>query len=244
MIRNFANGFLAGLACLCLLGLLWLLAIRPQRTQLQSDHLREEFLLASPEAERFGALPFSEPLLDLEAMQKQYPDLRAWLTIPGTCVDYPVLQSSSAQPECYLRRDINGKWRMAGSLFFQADCQPQSRNLVVFGHNMTDGTMFGSLPDYHQEVFRKEHETIILQTVDTVYVYQVIAVLETDTAKIPFNRTNFANDADFLAFEEGVLESSVFANGHVPSSEDRLLTLVTCSYAWDGARYVVVAVRE
>lgn len=110
--------------------------------------------------------------------------------------------------------------------------------------NMTDGTMFGSLPDYHQEVFRKEHETIILQTVDTVYVYQVIAVLETDTAKIPFNRTNFANDADFLAFEEGVLESSVFANGHVPSSEDRLLTLVTCSYAWDGARYVVVAVRE
>ena len=147
MIRNFANGFLAGLACLCLLGLLWLLAIRPQLTQLQSDHLREEFLLAGPEAERFGALPFSEPLLDLEAMQKQYPDLRAWLTIPGTCVDYPVLQSSSAQPEYYLRRDINGKWRMAGSLFFQSDCQPQSRNLVVFGHNMTDGTMFGSLPE-------------------------------------------------------------------------------------------------
>lgn len=244
MIRNFANGFLAGLACFCLLGLLWLLAIRPQLTQLQSDHLREEFLLAGPEAERFGALPFSEPLLDLEAMQKQYPDLRAWLTIPGTCVDYPVLQSSSAQPEYYLRRDINGKWRMAGSLFFQSDCQPQSRNLVVFGHNMTDGTMFGSLPDYHQEVFRKEHETIILQTIDTVYVYQVIAVLETDTAKIPFNRTSFANDADFLAFEKGLLESSVFANGHVPSSEDRLLTLVTCSYAWDGARYVVVAVRE
>ena len=56
-----------------------------------------------------------------------------------------MLQSSAEDPEHYLRRNYDQEWRMAGSLFFQSDCTPQSRNLVIYGHNMNDGSMFGVL---------------------------------------------------------------------------------------------------
>ena len=78
----------------------------------------------------------------LSALQAEYPDIQGWISIPGTCVDYPVLQSSADDPEYYLRRTYKGEHRTAGSIFIQWDCSPESKNLVVYGHNMNDGTMF------------------------------------------------------------------------------------------------------
>lgn len=56
--------------------------------------------------------------MDLPALQTEYPDIKGWISIPGTCVDYPVLQSSADDPEYYLRRTYKGEWRTAGSIFF------------------------------------------------------------------------------------------------------------------------------
>ena len=76
--------------------------------------------------------------------------MKGWLTIPGTVVDYPMLQSSAEDPEKYLRRNYDMKWRMAGSLFFQYDCTADSRNLVVFGHNTVSYT---HLDVYKRQIF-------------------------------------------------------------------------------------------
>lgn len=248
-MRAFLKGFLIGTACICLLALFWLCAARPAITAHEADTLKAEYTQPSPGAASSGAGPLpagkeNSPALDFATLRSDYPDVRAWLTIPGTPVDYPVLQSSPANPEYYLRRNYKGEYRMAGSLFFQADCSLGGRSLVIYGHNMNDGTMFGCLPKYLDADYCREHSRITLETPDGIHEYRIAAVLETDAGQVPFNRTAFADDADFLAFADALLNSATVKTDSPITANSRLLVLVTCSYAWEDARIVVVAVEK
>ena len=93
------------------------------------------------------------------------------------------------------------------------------------------------------ETFRKEHPKILLQTSDGLREYRIAAVLKTDIQKLPFNRTEFADDADFLSFQKELFTQSLYMPETNPGTDCRLLTLVTCSYEWENARTVVVAVQ-
>ena len=243
MIRRVLQGFLLGILCFCAAVLAGLLVVRPVIAAAQARALKTEYLVISPGANGSGALPAGEAtdtLVNLWALQQEYPDIQGWLTIPGTAVDYPVLQSSNQEPEKYLRRNYDGEWRMAGSLFFQYDCTPKSRNMVIYGHNMTDGTMFAVLGHYKDPVFLKEHSEMVLQTADGVHHYTVVAAMTTDTAQLRFNRAQFADDTDFVSFAGSMLAETDIT----PQPEDRLLTLVTCAYDWAEARTVIVAVEQ
>lgn len=246
-MKIFLKGFCIGLLCLSLLGLLWFLVIQPGLTNREAQALKEAYTQPLPEAESSGELPAGkeqpelESLVDLSALQAKYPDIKGWISIPGTCVDYPVLQSSADEPEYYLRRTYKGERRTAGSIFFQWDCSPESKNLVVYGHNMNDGTMFAVLQKMEDEAFRKKHSQILLQTSDGLREYQVAAVLKTDIQKLRFNRTEFADDGDFLSFQKELFAQSLYKPETIPGVDCRLLTLVTCSYEWESARTVVVA---
>ena len=84
-----------------------------------------------------------------QAGREPYPDVRGWLTIQESGIDYPVLQSNAEDPEYYLRRDYQGNYDINGSLFLQADCiLGESGNLTIYGHNMNSGAMFGNLDQY------------------------------------------------------------------------------------------------
>lgn len=248
MIRSFAKGVLIGMACICLLALGWLFLFRPSLARYEAAALKNEFVQRGPGGNS-GVLsvPGAEkesPALNLTALQAQYPDVKAWLTIPGTVVDYPILQSSQTDPEYYLRRNYRGEYRTAGSLFLQSDCSLDGRNLIVYGHNMTDGSMFACLPHYLRERYFKAHPAIRLQTSDGISEYRVVAALETDVSRVPFNRTYFADDMDFLAFAQSLLDSASVKADVPVAADSRLLVLITCSYSWPDARYLVVAVRE
>ena len=87
--------------------------------------------------------------VDLRFLQSQYPDVRGWLTIPESGIDYPVLQSSPEEPEYYLRRDYQGNYDINGSLFLQADCiLGESGNLTIYGHNTVSYT--------HLDVYKRQ----------------------------------------------------------------------------------------
>lgn len=248
-MRAFLKGFLIGTACICTLALIWICFARPKMTAHEADVLKTEYTQASPGAVRSGAglLPAekeSAPVLDFGALRVFFPDVRAWLTIPGTVADYPVLQSSPENSEYYLRRNYRGEWRMAGSLFFQADCVLDGRCLIVYGHNMADGTMFGCLPNYLDVGYCASHKTIRLETPDGVREYRVAAVLETDVNRMPFNRTVFENDTDYLEYAQNLLDAAAVKTSVPITADSKLLVLVTCSYSWEEARVVVVAVQS
>lgn len=249
-MRGFLKGFLIGTAAICLMALGWLFIIRPGITRYEAQSVKAKYTQKAPGADGFGGNSLQIPegveisQLDFAALQQAYPVVKAWLTIPGTGIDYPIAQSSMADPEHYLRRNLNGNYRVAGTLFFQADCLPDSRTAIVYGHNMNDGTMFGCLPMYMDRIFCQEHSQIFLQTPNETRAYRVLAVLETDASHLPFNRTVFAGDADFLSHAESLRASSLI-NTNVPITVgSHLLILVTCSYSWPDARYIVVAVWE
>ena len=245
-MKSFLKGLCIGLLCLSLLGLLWFLVLQPGLTNREAQALKEEYAQPLP-GEPSGEIPAGkeqpepESLVALSALQAEYSDIQGWISIPGTCVDYPVLQSSADEPEYYLRRTYKRERRTAGSIFFQWDCSPESKNLVVYGHNMNDGTMFAVLQKMADEAFRTEHSKILLQTSDGLREYRIAAVLKTDIQKFPFNRTEFADDADFLSFQKELFAQSLCKTETIPGADCRLLTLVTCSYEWESARTVVVA---
>ena len=232
-MKTFLKGFCIGLLCLSLLGLAWFLVLQPGLTNGEAQALKEEYTVQPlPGAESSG----EEPAGNEQTGQEQEPE---------ASVDYPVLQSGAQDPEYYLRRTYKGEWRTAGSIFFQWDCTPESRNTVVYGHNMNDGTMFAVLQKMADAAFREEHSEILLQTETGLQEYTIVAVLKTDISKLSFNRTVFADDGDFLSFQKELLAQPLYHDpAFIPGADHRLLTLVTCSYEWDNARTVVVAVQK
>ena len=238
-MRYFLKGFLYGILGISLIGLIWLMIVRPQLTARDAALLTDAYSETVSGATSPGDSVGEESSVNILAMQRQYPDIKAWLTVPGTVIDYPVLQSSADDPEHYLRRNYDDTWRMAGSLFFQYDCTLDSRNLVIFGHNMSDGSMFACLRNMFDAEFREEHSQIILHTADSTRYFRVVSAMKTDLTQLPFNQTMFQSDNDFLTFAEQMLQDT----DAMPNSDLTLLTLITCAYDWDGARTVVVAVE-
>lgn len=107
--------------------------------------------ISSPEQE--------EPQRNYRPLLEENQHLAAWLTIEGTGVDYPVLYTPE-EPEYYLRRAFDGSYAVSGSLFIGADCVPDGSNVLIYDHEMKDGSMFGELDRYAQEEYARAHPEI------------------------------------------------------------------------------------
>ena len=152
--------------------------------------------------------------VDLRSLQSQYPDVRGWLTIPESGIDYPVLQSSPEEPEYYLRRDYQGNYDINGSLFLQADCiLGESGNLTIYGHNMNSGAMFGNLDQYASYEYWKAHPSVFFQTPEGMEEYQIAAVLKADVSMFDFQQISFQNQREAEAYVEQAKELALFETG-------------------------------
>ena len=243
-MRHFAKGFLIGTLCICLLGLVWLFAFQPRLTAQEAQDLKAQFTtIPTDDLSGDGPAGKEEPQLDFKALQTRYPDVKGWLTIPGTVVDYPVMQSSAQDPEKYLRRNYDMKWRMAGSLFFQFDCTADSRNLVIFGHNMNDGSMFADIAGYTQETYWREHPIIQCDSLTRQREYEVMAVLQfkdseqaaQDYYSVPCDEMNFTEYISRLA------DAALYDTGIQAVWGDQILALSTCSRQDSDSRILVIA---
>ena len=152
--------------------------------------------------------------VDLRSLQSQYPDVRGWLTIPESGIDYPVLQSSPEEPEYYLRRDYRGNYDINGSLFLQADCiLGESGKLTIYGHNMNSGAMFGNLDQYASYEYWKAHPRVFFQTPEGMEEYRIAAVLKADVSMFDFQQISFQNQREAEAYVEQAKELALFETG-------------------------------
>ena len=182
--------------------------------------------------------------VDLVSLREQYPDVQGWLTIPDTGIDYPVLQSEQENGEFYLKRNYKKEYDINGSLFLQADCKvSESRNLIIYGHNMNSGAMFGNLDLYADETYYQEHPFAYLQTEDGIQEYQIVTVQKADRDLFPFQQQ--LPDAEAVQeYLKAAKRREVFETGddYLKGICDKVLTLISCSYEWSGARNIVLAV--
>lgn len=181
---------------------------------------------------------------------QEYPDIKGWLCVEGTVIDYPVLQREG-EDEHYLYLDYREQEDKRGSLILDEDSSVENgeftTNLLIHGHNMKDGSMFGELNEYRSEDFCKEHTLMTLYTGDGVHEYEVIAVFESQVyyaSDLVFKYYNFFQAdtvEEFKYFYDNIKNLSLYDTGVTAEYGDRFLTLSTCAYHVEDGRFVVVA---
>ena len=185
---------------------------------------------------------------DLAACLAQNDDFIAWIRIPGTNVDYPVVWTDDA--EHYLHHTFTGKPGAAGTLFslMKTDYSIPSRNIAIYGHHLksTGEKMFTSLMRYKDADFYAGHETVLLDTLYESGSYRIFAVLNFHSGEWDASQADFESDAAFLEFIRYARRNALYDTGVTVGAEDSILTLITCdrSYGGKAGRLAVVAVLE
>lgn len=179
-----------------------------------------------------------ETLVDLTGLQTENPDVVGYVTIPDTAVSYPVMQSEDGS--YYLHHDFSGERSVYGCIYVDPSCYEGGQALLLHGHNMKNGSMFGGLKRYLNEDYRKAHETIYYQTEDEIDTYHVCAIftgmttdLELMSSLVPYT------DVEFQTLKKKITESGTVTEDF--ARDDRLLLLSTCHGTSTKQRLIVVA---
>lgn len=178
------------------------------------------------------------------AVYEANPDFVGWVSIEGTQINYPVLQSPD-DPDFYLKHNFEKQYSAFGTPYMQADCDPlTSDNLLLYGHSMKDGSMFTNLKKYRSAEFYREHPLIRFDTKYSYGTYEIIAVFSTtaDTGGFAYNAfVNASDAAEFDAYVAKCKELTAYEIETTAQYGDRLITLSTCEYTQNNGRMVVVA---
>lgn len=124
-------------------------------------------------------------------------DCIGWLSIDGTNISYPVMYTPS-EPQKYLRRSFYGQYSQSGVPFLDGRCSTVGGNLIIYGHNMKNGTMFADLKKYVDKDFLNEHRTVKFETVDGVRYFTVTEILRTDITDAWYDRITAENGSRCL----------------------------------------------
>ena len=141
-----------------------------------------------------SADPTDQPAAErnIQALIAENGDCIGWLSIDGTNISYPVMHTPP-DPQKYLRRNFYGKYSQSGVPFLDGRCDLQSTNLIIYGHNMRNGTMFADLKKYVDRDFLNAHRTVKFETADGVQTFIVTEVLKTNTSDAWYDRTTCEN---------------------------------------------------
>ena len=190
-----------------------------------------------------------EPLPKFQKLLEKNNEIKGWITISGTNINYPVLQSTKEYPDYYLTRNIEKKEDRFGSIYLDisSNIDQPSKCLLLHGHNMTStGTMFHELMKYKDLDFLMKNPIIQFDTLYEEGRYKVFAVFKTNGSSaheklFDYQRGDFEDDSDFLNFVYQITLRSIFSLPVPIKEDDELLLLSTCSYELPNYRTVIAA---
>lgn len=185
------------------------------------------------------SLTTAPPRHDLAALAEENADCVGWLTIPDIGIDYPIMWTPD-DPEHYLRRDFYGESASGGTPFLDGRnaAQAEGQNLILYGHNMMDGSMFKPLISYLEPSFRETHKEIYLELSEKQYQYEVFAVAETNTQCSLYQYTDLSDSAAESEFRAAILKETDLDGVHQAPG---YLTLSTCNNGGGNSRVLVIA---
>lgn len=193
-----------------------------------------------PQAQDPGAvLPQFSQLYEMNS------DLIGWLSVPGTDINYPVMQTPD-EPDYYLSHNFDKESNSHGCLYARASCDVASgHNVTIYGHRMRDGSMFAQLDKYMDQSFFSQYPLIYFDTLHQLRTYQVMAVFLTSAtpdAGFAYHEFETAdNEEAYNRFVSQCKELALYDTGVTAAYGDRLITLSTCEYSQTNGRLVVVA---
>ena len=176
--------------------------------------------------------------INFATLTARYPDVVGWIYSEGTIINYPVMQGTDNG--YYLSRMIDGYSNNAGSLFldYRNSRDFGDLNSVVYGHNMKSGTMFGSLSQYAAQDYYEEHPVLWLLTPGGDYRIDLLAGFVTPADSETYEL--FVDEARLREYLEGSVDASDFVSTVDLDAVERIITLSTCTYDFQEARYVVI----
>ena len=209
----------------------------------------------APEMETTGSDNATEPTetvpVEVSAYEKyaavyeQNNDFVGWLCIEDTNINYPVMQTPE-EPNYYLKRAFDRSYSDYGVPYVQENCALGiSDNIVIYGHNMSNGSMFADLCRYEKKSFWQEHPIIHFDTLSGYGEYEIVTVFKTVAySQEGFKYYHFVgaeNEADFDTFLTQCRELELYDTGVDAEYGDKLITLSTCEYSRKNGRMVIVA---
>ena len=174
---------------------------------------------------------FSEELI------KRNEDYKMWIEVSNTNIDYPVVQGKDNA--FYLNHDFNKKESSSGAIFIDYKNNiDKDKNIIIYGHNMKNKSMFQNLMKFKDEEFWKENKEIILTIDGKTYEYEIFSSYISNSEDMNL-KTNFENDDEYLKYIDDIKKKSIFHRDIDIKSNDRIITLSTCSYEEDDARMII-----
>lgn len=211
-----------------------------------SDISRVPIDVSSGESSLDGSIMECLRMVDIGALKAVNPDVIGWIYITATDITYPIMHSDSND------RYIRSSWMdsnvylTAGAIFMdRANSSDFSDfNTILYGHRMRNETMFGKLKYYESPGYLKEHPSVYIVTESYISRYDIYSVYEVRTSGETF-QIGFGGDESKQAYIDFTLASSIYDTGIIPTVDDHILTLSTCSGIKDySTRWVVQAVRR
>ena len=181
--------------------------------------------------------------INFDELKAINPDVYAWIKVPGTNIDYPILQSTTESDDYYLNMTMDGKYGLPGSIYTEKyNAQDFSdRVTVIYGHTMHDGTMFSELKKYRDRAFFDQNPYIYIYLPTARLKYQIFATVAFDDRYI-LGQYNFSNEEDFNGYVSE-LKSCLDGNvNHDLEIHERIITLSTCIDEFPDQRWLVNAV--
>ena len=183
-----------------------------------------------------STLPIS---VDFSALQKESKDIIGWLYIENSQINYPVVKS--VDNEYYLHRLINGEYNVAGSIFmdYRNSSNLQDNNTIIYGHNMKNDTMFGTLQEYKNQEYYEEHKNIYYFTPEKNYIIELFTGFTVSADSDIYNLSTIDEKE-----RKNLIENSDFKADVELNENDKIITLSTCAYEYEDARYMVMGVLK
>jgi len=183
--------------------------------------------------------PFVSPI-DFNGLRQENTDAVAWLTVPGTAIDYPIVQAEDNQ--YYVNNSAQKKASKHGAVFL--DCRNRADFSdfynIIYAHNMRDGSMFGTLIRFKQKDFFDKHKTAVLHTPTDSYELEIISCAVQNAMGDYYISIAFFTPEERQAHIDYLLRTAKLRRDIALGPEDRILILSTCSYEFEDARTIVV----
>ena len=177
-----------------------------------------------------------------EELVKINEDYKMWIEVPNTNIDYPVVQGKDN--DFYLNHDFNKKESSSGAIFIDYKNNiEKDKNIIIYGHNMRNKSMFQNLMKFKDEAFWKENSKIILTIGGKRYEYKIFSSYISNAKDVDLN-INFKSEDEYLKYIDSIKKKSSFHRDIDIKSDDRIITLSTCSYEEDNNRMIIHGILE